>query len=158
MKYFDQFTPGWKEVIRQSRNEAARLGHDYIDPAHLLLGIIRKGDVLAVLILSDLNIKLEDIKKQMENMIKLGNSPQLGVFPQNTDARRIVELAKIIAKELGHNWVGSEHMLLAIIKDNNNDAAKCLSKFNVDYNTCVQIYKNFIESIKESFKKVKKNN
>jgi len=60
MKSYDPYTPGWKEMIRLSRKEAARLGHDYSDPAHFLLGIIRKLEGIAVHMLHELNVKLDD--------------------------------------------------------------------------------------------------
>ncbi|MCB2153884.1 ATP-dependent Clp protease ATP-binding subunit [bacterium] len=139
------FTPGWKEVMRQSRNEAGRLGHDYIGPEHFLLGIIRKAEGLAVQTLHNLNVDLEDVKMELERMLEVGKGPTVGIFPQNVEAKKVIESARNIAKQLKHNWIGTEHLLLALIKEENTLAARCLRQFNVDFNKVKREVLNLIE-------------
>jgi ATP-dependent Clp protease ATP-binding subunit ClpC len=127
------FTPGWKEVMRQSRNEAGRLGHDYIGPEHFLLGIIRKGEGLAVQTLLNMEVDLDDLKLETERMLEVGKGPTVGIFPQNVDAKKVIESARQIAKLMKHNWIGTEHLLLALIKEE-SIAARALKGFNVDFN------------------------
>ncbi len=128
------FTPGWKEVMRQSRNEAGRLGHDYIGPEHFLLGIIRKGEGLAVQTLLNMEVDLDDLKLELERMLEVGKGPTVGIFPQNVEAKKVIETARQIAKQLKHNWIGTEHLLLALIKEENTLAARVLKQFSVDFN------------------------
>ncbi|MEQ8819758.1 MAG: ATP-dependent Clp protease ATP-binding subunit [Sumerlaeia bacterium] len=139
------FTPGWKEVMRQSRNEAGRLGHDYIGPEHFLLGIIRKAEGLAVQTLLNLGVDLDDVKMELERMLEVGKGPTVGIFPQNVEAKRVIEQARNIAKQLRHNWIGTEHLLLALIKEENTLAARCLRQFNIDYNKVKREVLNLIE-------------
>ncbi len=139
------FTPGWKEVMRQSRNEAGRLGHDYIGPEHFLLGIIRKAEGLAVQTLLNLGIDLDDLKLELERMLEVGKGPTVGIFPQNVEAKKVIESARNIAKQLRHNWIGTEHLLLALIKEENTLAARCLRQFNIDFNKVKREVLNLIE-------------
>ena len=139
------FTPGWKEVMRQSRNEAGRLGHDYIGPEHFLLGIIRKGEGLAVQTLLNMEVDLDDLKLEMERLLEVGKGPTVGIFPQNVEAKKVIESARQIAKQLKHNWIGTEHLLLALIKEENTLAARVLKSFNVDFNRTKREVLNLIE-------------
>jgi ATP-dependent Clp protease ATP-binding subunit ClpC len=139
------FTPGWKEVMRQSRNEAGRLGHDYIGPEHFLLGIIRKGEGLAVQTLLNMDVDLDDLKMETEKMLEVGKGPTVGIFPQNVDAKKVIESARQIAKTLKHNWIGTEHLLLALIKEENTIAARVLKSLNVDFNRTRREVLNLIE-------------
>ena len=139
------FTPGWKEVMRQSRNEAGRLGHDYIGPEHFLLGIIRKGEGLAVQTLLNMDVDLDELKLEIERMLEVGKGPTVGIFPQNVEAKKVIESARLIAKQLKHNWIGTEHLLLALIKEENTIAARTLKNFNVDFNRTKREVLNLIE-------------
>jgi ATP-dependent Clp protease ATP-binding subunit ClpC len=126
-------TPGWKEVMKLAEREAGRLGHNYIGPEHYLLGIIRKGDGIAVQAMQNMNIDLEDVKLEIERLFRGERIPAIGMFPPNSEAKRIIELAKQIAVKMRHTWIGTEHLLLSIVRDGNNIAAKCLKNFGVDY-------------------------
>lgn len=139
------FTPGWKEVMRQSRNEAGRLGHDYIGPEHFLLGIIRKGEGLAVQTLLNMDVDLDELKLEIERMLEVGKGPTVGIFPQNVEAKKVIESARLTAKQLKHNWIGTEHLLLALIKEESTVAARTLKNFNVDFNRTKREVLNLIE-------------
>jgi ATP-dependent Clp protease ATP-binding subunit ClpC len=139
------FTPGWKEVMRQSRNEAGRLGHDYIGPEHFLLGIIRKAEGLAVQTLLNMDVDLDDLKLELERNLEVGKGPTVGIFPQNMEAKKVIESARQIARQLKHNWIGTEHLLLALIKEDNTIAARVLKQFSVDFNRTKREVLNLIE-------------
>ncbi|CAN5353839.1 ATP-dependent Clp protease ATP-binding subunit [soil metagenome] len=139
------FTPGWKEVMRQSRNEAGRLGHDYIGPEHFLLGIIRKGEGLAVQTLLNMDVDLDDLKLETERMLEVGKGPTVGIFPQNTEAKKVIDAARSIARQLKHNWIGTEHLLLSLIKEESTHAARVLKSFSVDFNRTKREVLNLIE-------------
>jgi ATP-dependent Clp protease ATP-binding subunit ClpC len=127
------YTPGMREVLKLSKAEAGRLGHDYIGPEHYLLGIIRKGDGLAIQTLMNLDVDLEDVKMELERRVEIGKGPTVGLFSPNADAKRVLETSKQIANEMKHGWVGTEHLLLSLIKEENTLASKCLSHYGVDY-------------------------
>ncbi|MCX7717354.1 MAG: ATP-dependent Clp protease ATP-binding subunit [Candidatus Sumerlaeaceae bacterium] len=127
------YTPGMREVLKLSKAEAARLGHDNIGPEHYLLGIIRKGDGLAVQTLHSLEIDLEDLKMELERMLEVGKGPNVNLFSPNPEAKRVLETTKEIARQMKHNWIGTEHLLLGLIKEEGTVAAKCLRNFGVDF-------------------------
>ncbi len=126
-------TPGWKEVMKLAEREAGRLNHNYIGPEHFLLGIIRKADGIAVQALQHMNVDLDDIKMELERLLESGTSTPKGVFPHTNEAKQIVELAKQIAIKMHHQWIGTEHLLLSIVREGNNLAARCLKSFGIDY-------------------------
>lgn len=102
--------------MRQARNEAGRLGHDYIGPEHFLLGLIRKGEGLAVQVLLNLDVDPDALKRETEGMLERGKGSAVGIFPQNAEAKKVIERARFMSKQLKHNWIGTEHLLLALIK------------------------------------------
>src|SRR5438552_18798819 len=85
------YTPGMREVLKFSKAEAGRLGHDYIGPEHYLLAIIRKGDGLAIQTLMRLDVDLDDVKLEMERMVEWGKGQNIGLFSPNADAKRVLE-------------------------------------------------------------------
>ncbi len=127
------YTPGMREVLKLSKAEAGRLGHDYIGPEHYLLAVVRKGDGLAVEALNNLDVDLEELKMEIERMVEVGKAPMVGLFSPNADAKRILETSKVVANSMKHGWVGTEHLLLALIKEEDTIASKCLRQFGVDY-------------------------
>ncbi|MCE5229574.1 ATP-dependent Clp protease ATP-binding subunit, partial [bacterium] len=157
------YTPGMREVLKLSKAEAGRLGHDYIGPEHYLLGIIRKGDGLAIQTLMNLDVDLEDVKLELERMVEVGKGPTVGLFSPNADAKRVLETSKQIANDMKHGWVGTEHLLLALIKEEQTLASKCLRQFGVDFEKARKEVLQVIEGssggsatkAKESFEKSK---
>ena len=126
------YTPGMREVLKLSKAEAGRLGHDYIGPEHYLLGIIRKGDGLAVQTLANLEVDLEELKSELERMLDVGKAPGMNLYSPNADAKKVLEATKEIARQMKHNWIGTEHLLLGLIREENTLAARCLRNFGVD--------------------------
>jgi ATP-dependent Clp protease ATP-binding subunit ClpC len=106
------YTPGMRDVLKLSMNEAGRLGHDYIGPEHYLLGIIRMNQGVAVHALRNLDVDLDELKRTIEARLEKGKGPAVGLFAPNAKAKRILELS-LRAQQLNHGWIGTEHLLLA---------------------------------------------
>jgi ATP-dependent Clp protease ATP-binding subunit ClpC len=130
-----KFSPRVKDVITYSREEALRLGHDYIGTEHLLLGIIREGEGTAARILKTLGVDMMSLRKTVENSIGTGNYKvsNLANIPLMKQAERALKITYLEAKLYKSSVIGTEHLLLSILKDEDNVATKSLHKFNVDY-------------------------
>jgi ATP-dependent Clp protease ATP-binding subunit ClpC len=139
------YTPGMREVIKLSTNEAGRLGHDFIGPEHYMLGIIRKGDGLAVHALRNLNVDLDALKRDIERQLGKGKGTTVGIFTPNASGKRVLDLTQVVAQQLSHGWIGTEHLLLALIREGNSIAAKCLLNHGVDYDKMQREVVNLIE-------------
>jgi ATP-dependent Clp protease ATP-binding subunit ClpC len=129
----DRFTDRVRKVIYFARDEANRLQHDYIGTEHLLLGIVREGEGIAAKVLSKLDLDFEGIQQAVENMVKsTGGTLTIGEIPFTPRAKRVLELAIEEARLLGHNYVGTEHLLLGLIREGEGVAAQVLSELGVD--------------------------
>ncbi len=134
---FENITPKVRQILKIfTQDEAKRLGHDMIYPEHILLGILREGEGVAIQILNNLGIDIEELKLEIEEVIATGNLTLLSMdLPWTPSARNIIKLAGEIAKELDYDIIGTEHLLLAILKDKENIGAKILQYKNIDYET-----------------------
>lgn len=122
------------DVIRLSRDEAIRLGHDYIGTEHLLLGIIREGEGLAVKILKNLGVDLYKLKKSIEDTIKsTSGTMTLGNIPLTKQAEKVLKITFLEAKLYKSEILGTEHLLLSLLRDEENIAAQILAQFAVFY-------------------------
>ncbi|MFM8560435.1 MAG: Clp protease N-terminal domain-containing protein, partial [bacterium] len=129
----NKFTERVRKVIYLAREEAARLQHDYIGTEHLLLGVIREGEGIAATVLSNLGLDLERIRQEVENMVSAsGGTMVVGEIPFTPRAKRVLELAVEEARQLNHNYVGTEHLLLGLIREGEGVAAKVLMELGVD--------------------------
>ncbi len=128
------FSDRVKDVISYSREEALRLGHDYIGPEHLLLGLIREGEGKAIQILVNLGVDLNKLRKTIENAIK-GTITVVSVnnLPLTRQAEKVLKITYLEAKLDKSNTIGTEHLLLSILREDSNIAAQILSKFGVTY-------------------------
>jgi len=143
-----KFSPQVRDVIQYSREEALRLGHNYIGVEHLLLGLIREGESLALKILVQLDVDLNRLRKMIEGSIKgtsslAGNFNAPGQIPLVKQAERILKITYLEAKAYKASLVGTEHLLLSIMKDQDNVATKQLLALGVDY----QAVKDELENI-----------
>jgi ATP-dependent Clp protease ATP-binding subunit ClpC len=132
------FSPRVKDVISFSREEALRLGHDYIGTEHFLLGMIREGDGVAIKILTNLEVDLVELRKFIENSVRSvekTNKPlnSLGNIPLVKQAEKTLKITYLEAKLFKSNLIGTEHLLLSILKDENNVASRALSAFSITY-------------------------
>ncbi|UCF06223.1 MAG: ATP-dependent Clp protease ATP-binding subunit [bacterium] len=129
----DKFTERVRKVIYLARDEANRLQHDYIGTEHLLLGIVREGEGIAARVLQKLELDLEQIQQAIENMVKTtGGTLTLGEIPLTPRAKRVLELSVEEARLLGHSYVGTEHLLLGLIREGEGVAARVLLELGVD--------------------------
>ena len=128
------FSDRVKDVISYSREEALRLGHDYIGPEHLLLGLIREGEGKAVKILVNLGIDLQKLRKTIENSIKGTISVvNMNNLPLTRQAEKVLKITYLEAKLDKSNTIGTEHLLLSILREDGNIAAQILTKFGITY-------------------------
>ncbi len=129
----DKFTERVRKVIYLARDEANRLQHDYIGTEHILLGIVREGEGIAARVLKKLGLNLEQIQKAIENIVRpTGGTLTLGEIPLTPRAKRILELSVEEARLLSHNYVGTEHLLLGLIREGEGVAARVLLELGVD--------------------------
>lgn len=133
-----KFSPRVKDVITFSREEALRLGHDYIGTEHLLLGIIREGEGSAIKLLRSIGISLPDLRKEVESMTAASSrktNSNLSNIPLVKQAERALKITYLEAKIFKSSVIGTEHLLLSILKDEDSVATKAMMKFNIDYET-----------------------
>ena len=130
------FSERVQEVIRLSREEALRLGHDYIGTEHLLLGIIRENHGVAVRILQNLGVDLSSLKKTIEDTVKIsGGTLTIGNIPLTKQAEKVLKITQIESKIYKSDVIGTEHILLSLLRDEDNVATQILNQFNVTYET-----------------------
>ena len=131
-----KFSNRVKEVISLSREEALRLGHSYIGTEHLLLGMIREGEGVAVGVLKKLGVPLDDLRAEIENVSRTTASPDaksLPNIPLTKASEKILKITWLEAKAFKAQLIGTEHLLLSILRDKDNLAAQVLEKFQVTY-------------------------
>lgn len=125
-----------RDVIQFSREEALRLGHDYIGTEHLMLGIIRLGDGVAVKILKNLNCDLFKLKKTIEDTVRgTGGAVTVGNIPLTKQAEKVLRITYLEAKLYKSDTIGTEHLLLSLLRDDENIAAQILQQFNISYDS-----------------------
>ncbi len=145
-----KFSQRIKDVLTYSREEAMRIGSDFIGLEHLLLGIIREGDGMAIQILNYLGVDLIELKKRIEKTLNSGITTKSKELVENPtlikQAERVLKLTYLEAKLFNSELIGTEHLLLAILKDDNNIATQLLHKRGIDY-----------ENVKEEVKAITSN-
>jgi ATP-dependent Clp protease ATP-binding subunit ClpC len=129
---FERFTDRARRVVVYAQEEARLLNHDYIGTEHLLLGLIHEGEGVAAKALEDLGISLQAVRAQVEQIIGQGQSRPSGHIPFTPRAKKVLELSLREAKQLGHNYIGTEHILLGLIREGQGVAAQVLVKLGGD--------------------------
>ena len=139
-----KFSPRVKDVISYSREEALRLGHDYIGTEHLLLGLIRDGDGVAIKLLKGLNVDVARLRRAVEDAVKgtTGATVNIGSIPLTKQAEKVLKITYLEAKIFKSDLIGTEHLLLSILRDEDNIASQILAQFNVNY----EVFKVEVES------------
>ena len=129
---FDRFTDRARKVMGLARQEAQRLNHEYIGTEHILLGLVQEGSGVAANVLKNLDIDLKKIRQEVEKLVKTGPSMvTMGQLPFTPRAKKVLELALEEASNLGHNYIGTEHILLGLIREKDGKAAKVLTNLSV---------------------------
>ena len=129
---FDKFTERARKVLTISSEEAVRLKHNYIGTEHLLLGLVAEGEGVAARVLQNLGVALDDVRKRVEYIIGKGDqpvTPPIGLTPR---AKKVIELAVEEARYLGNHYIGTEHMLLGMIREGEGIGPKVLETLKVN--------------------------
>jgi len=153
----EMFTERARKAIEYARDEAARLKHDYIGTEHLLLGLVRLGEGLAVEILQNIGVELGDLKKSIEDIVQpSGGTMQMGQLPLTARAKKTLEVSGNEARALRSKDIDTEHILLALLKDEEGVAAQVLSMYDIDYKEVYEELKNIQSGKPSSFGKKRK--
>ena len=128
------FTERVRKVLAMAREEAARLHHEYVGTEHILLGLIREGEGVAAAVLQNLSVDLEEIQQKIEDTVKKGKAAQTTGpdLPYTSRAKKVLELAMSEARELSHSYVGTEHLLLGLLREEKGIAAQVLADAGVN--------------------------
>ncbi|MGV3508308.1 MAG: ATP-dependent Clp protease ATP-binding subunit [Sphingobacteriaceae bacterium] len=145
-----KFSPRVKDVISYSREEALRLGHDYIGTEHLLLGLIREGDGMAIKILKVLGVDTPRLRRSIEDAVKgtSNTTVNLGNIPLTKQAEKVLKITYLEAKIFKSDVIGTEHLLLSILRDDDNIASQILLQYNINYD----VFKAEVEQNKDGFR------
>jgi len=143
-----KFSPRVKDVIQYSREEALRLGHDYIGTEHLLLGLIRDGDGVAIKLLRELAVDTARLRRSVEDAVKgtIGTNVHIGSIPLTKQAEKVLKITYLEAKIFKSDVIGTEHLLLSILRDEDNIASQILMQYNVNY----EVFKGEVEAHKNN--------
>ena len=131
---FERFTDRARRVVVLAQEEARMLNHNYIGTEHILLGLIHEGEGVAAKALESLGISLEAVREQVEEIIGQGQQAPSGHIPFTPRAKKVLELSLREALQLGHNYIGTEHILLGLIREGEGVAAQVLVKLGADLN------------------------
>ncbi|HEY5881250.1 MAG TPA: ATP-dependent Clp protease ATP-binding subunit, partial [Nakamurella sp.] len=131
---FERFTDRARRVVVLAQEEARMLNHNYIGTEHILLGLIHEGEGVAAKALESLGIALEGVRAQVEEIIGQGQQSPSGHIPFTPRAKKVLELSLREALQLGHNYIGTEHILLGLIREGEGVAAQVLVKLGADLN------------------------
>jgi ATP-dependent Clp protease ATP-binding subunit ClpA len=132
---FERFTERARQVVVLAQDEAMALKHNYIGTEHILLGLLREEDGLAARVLESLDITVEEVRAQVERLVGRGDKSATGQIPFTPRAKKVLELALKEALALGHSYIGTEHILLGVVRENRGVAARILGDFDVDAET-----------------------
>jgi len=131
---FERFTDRARRVVVLAQEEARMLNHNYIGTEHILLGLIHEGEGVAAKALESLGISLDAVRQQVEEIIGQGQQAPSGHIPFTPRAKKVLELSLREALQLGHNYIGTEHILLGLIREGEGVAAQVLVKLGADLN------------------------
>ena len=128
---FDKFTERARKVLSLAQEEAQRFQHNYIGTEHLLLGLVREGEGVAAKVLTSLGVDLEKVRKAVEEIIGRGDRVVVGEIGLTPRAKKVIELAIDEARRLNHHYIGTEHILLGLIREGNGIGAGVLESFGL---------------------------
>ena len=129
---FDKFTERARKVLSLAQEEAQRFNHNYIGTEHLLLGLVREGDGVAAKVLANLGVELNKVRSAVEFIIGRGDRIVLGEIGLTPRAKKVIELAVDEARRLNHHYIGTEHLLLGLVREGEGIAAGVLESLGVN--------------------------
>ena len=129
---FERFTERARKVVVLAQEEARHFNHNYIGTEHLLLGLLREDEGVAARALSSLNVTLDEVREQVESIVGYGEEGTGGQAPFTPRSKKVLELALREALQLGHNYIGTEHILLGLVRESEGVAARVLNNLDVD--------------------------
>ncbi|AVH89025.1 ATPase with chaperone activity, ATP-binding subunit [Corynebacterium camporealensis] len=132
MAMFERFTDRARRVIVLAQEEARMLNHNYIGTEHILLGLIHEGEGVAAKALESMGISLEDVRREVEDIIGQGSQPHTGHIPFTPRAKKVLELSLREGLQMGHKYIGTEFLLLGLIREGEGVAARVLTKLGAD--------------------------
>src|SRR3954451_25362025 len=138
MRMFERFTDRARRVVVLAQEEARMLSHNYIGTEHILLGLIHEGEGIAAKALESLDISLEAVRAQVEEVIGQGQQAPSGHIPFTPRAKKVLDLSLREALQIGHSYIGPEHILLGLIREGEGVAAQVLVKFVDAFNRARQ--------------------
>jgi hypothetical protein len=148
VQVFERFTDRARRSVVLAQEEARMLNHNYIGTEHILLGLVRERDGVAGKALVSLDISLEAVRQQVEEIIGQGQAAPRGHIPFTPRAKKVLELSLREALQLGHNYIGTEHILLGLIREGEGVAAQVLEKLGADLNrvrqTVIQLLSGYL--------------
>jgi ATP-dependent Clp protease ATP-binding subunit ClpC len=131
---FERFTDRARRVVVFAQEEARLLNHNYIGTEHVLLGLVREGEGVAAQALTSMGIGLDAVRGQVEKIIGQGQAAPTGHIPFTPRAKKVLELSLREALQLGHNYIGTEHILLGLLREGEGVAAQVLQQLGADLN------------------------
>jgi ATP-dependent Clp protease ATP-binding subunit ClpC len=153
----EMFAEAARKAIEFARDEASRLKHDYIGTEHLLLGLIRLGEGRAVEVIANLGLELDDLRKSIEEVVQpAGGTLTMGQLPLTARAKKTLEVSGQEARALKAKDIDTEHILLALLKDEEGVAAQVLATYEIDYKEAYEELKNIQAGRPSAFKKKRK--
>ena len=129
---FERFTERARQVVVLAQDEARALKHNYIGTEHILLGLLREEEGLAARGLASLEVTLEEVRRRVEEIVGVGEEVTAGQIPFTPRAKKVLELALREALSIGHNYIGTEHILLGLVRENDGVAAAILLDLGLD--------------------------
>ena len=128
---FEKFSERARRVLTFAQEEAQHLNHNYIDTEHILLGLVREDEGVGAKVLANLGIGLNKVRQAVEFVVGRGTKPGIGDTGLTPRAKKVIELAIDEARQMGHNYIGTEHLLLGILREGEGIAASVLGSFGI---------------------------
>jgi ATP-dependent Clp protease ATP-binding subunit ClpC len=129
---FERFTERARKVVVLAQDEASRFNHNYIGTEHLLLGLLKEGEGVAARALGSLGVTLDEARGQVESIVGYGGEDTGGQAPFTPRSKKVLELSLRESMQLGHNYIGTEHILLGLVREQEGVAARVLTTLDVD--------------------------
>ena len=135
---FERFTERARQVVVFAQDESRRLGHDHIGTEHILLGLLREEEGIAARVLEGMGVTLDDVRAEVLRMVGRGDASSTGQIPFTAGGKQALELALREAVAMGHNYIGTEHILLGLVRADDGVAARILREHHADPETLRQ--------------------